>query len=729
MPQHFYPLTVLYGFLSKSKALIFLGRTGRIEITNYQKDLLIILEHCNGLLPLDEIRRRVPQIREEVFDSLISFCIKQGILQNSRKLYLNFHADSSNPTPFFSALSPNEIAQLEKHDSPIKADGERLSLPTLTSPFLTLLGRRHSTRVFKDEFISTGKIAGLLESMYGSKRGHSVPSAGALYPLSLYILIKSDRLNTPRGCYLYDSKLHELVRLQKKYTHDDLVRIFDSEAILRNCGLIIFITADLERSSRKYSNRAYRFILDEVGHVVQNAYLFCSEQELGVVEYGGFDDRLAAEQLMLDKPEQIVISSLIVGQSDDNTPFIEPYKDVAYQLMEKYVGEDKPVEYLWVGELKYRTQRLPRLFGMAKYKPISSQVSKRAARQLTASASGAITSEVIVKTIAEAYERYRSGRYRVDKVATASTFNDEWLDPAVITPLSNKQYNNLRDLEPFSPNKEWQWVIGYRYSTGDKVYVTIDNVYYPLYSKDIKRKLCYSADSSGVAAHTNRERAITNATLELIERDALMITWYCKRQITAVPMSQAEESIRERASFLEQEGYCVKLLNLTLDSVPVILAIIHSDNNYPHFISGAGAALDFEQAITKAYSEAEFMLLSWRKIKTKERTPDQTVSPADHGKLFFQPKQRKHVRWLLDAPEELLPSSIPPVDFMNKFDPVLVDLNPEERGRSLHVVRALSEKLLPINFGYGNEHHRHGRPNVLGLRWKRKFPAFPHFFA
>jgi ribosomal protein S12 methylthiotransferase accessory factor YcaO len=181
--------------------------------------------------------------------------------------------------------------------------------------------------------------------------------------------------------------------------------------------------------------------------------------------------------------------------------------------------------------------------------------------------------------------------------------------------------------------------------------------------------------------------------------------------------------------FITEQGYKVKLLNLTTDSVPVVLAIIHSSENYPYFVSGAGAATNFQLAMTKAYNEAEFMLVSWRKIKAKQINPEQVVAPADHGKLFFQPKQKKHVKWLLESPEESLPDKAPLTDFLTKFDPILVDLSSKVERNGLHVIRALSDKLLPINFGYGNEHYGHQRPNVLGLDWKRKLPAFPHFFA
>ena len=66
---------------------------------------------------------------------------------------------------------------------------------------------------------------------------------------------------------------------------------------------------------------------------------------------------------------------------------------------------------------------------------------------------------------------------------------------------------------------------------------------------------------------------------------------------------------------------------------------------------------------------------------------------------------------------------------LDHFDPIAVDITPKEPACGLIVVRVLSEKLMPINFGYGNEHRGHSRMKVLGYEWSVRYPSDPHFFA
>ena len=57
----------------------------------------------------------------------------------------------------------------------------------------------------------------------------------------------------------------------------------------------------------------------------------------------------------------------------------------------------------------------------------------------------------------------------------------------------------------------------------------------------------------------------------------------------------------------------MKLLDITLDSVPVVLAMIYSVEKTPHLIVGAAAAETRIDAIKKAFCEAECGSLSYKK--------------------------------------------------------------------------------------------------------------------
>ncbi len=103
-------------------------------------------------------------------------------------------------------------------------------------------------------------------------------------------------------------------------------------------------------------------------------------------------------------------------------------------------------------------------------------------------------------------------------------------------------------------------------------------------------------------------------------------------------------------------------------------------------------------------------------------------SPDDHGLFYIDPKNLVHAEWLLEAKESEVATKDFDGDF-RRFDPIVVDITPKEHNCGLTVVRVLSEKLIPFNFGYGSEHYGHPRIAVLGLRWSVKYPSVPHFFA
>ena len=78
------------------------------------------------------------------------------------------------------------------------------------------------------------------------------------------------------------------------------------------------------------------------------------------------------------------------------------------------------------------------------------------------------------------------------------------------------------------------------------------------------------------------------------------------------------------------------------------------------------------------------------------------------SQFYVNPKNLIYADWLLNA----VARADERKDFngsLDCFDPIVVDITPKEHPCGLTVVRVLSEKLMPINFGYGNEHRGHSR--------------------
>lgn len=725
-----YPLVILYGY-RRGDDIIFIDRKEDITIVGGYNLISDVLQYCNGLNSLREIRAKISPGNKSSFVEVIDFLFENDIVCDSRKVYQQFHEDSANPTLYsynWSTVDIVELEKLPKHVNPI-ANGKEISLDKVNSDLLDLVRKRHSTRCFKKGEMTESTLSGLLESIYSTGETRSVPSAGGLYPLDIYIAVMQDIQDIERGWYQYDSLNHRLIQLTIDSSIERVYQLLDCSCVLENALLTIFIAGDLERTTHKYANRGYRFIMIEAGHAAQNANLYCLENGLGAVEWGGFQDNETSKTLGLDYPNQSVLLGMVIGIEDEEKRQIlsDPYVDRMEDLKKKVIGKGKIVRWVSIKEYCHDNYTMPRFTASAQFVKRGERGSgvKYTGKSF---ATGLTTAEASLKATIEAIERYSCGISRVDKIAKAVDMDEsDFLDPYLIAPFNEEQCS-LLNIEPFKYDTDWQWIFGKRMSTGKEISIPIDLVFYPLRSNVLGRNLCYLANSSGVSAHYDYEKAVENALFELIERDAIAVTWLTQRKVTAIPTEFASDEIRDRIKFWQKQGRKIKLLNLTIDSLPVVMTIFDSPI-YPCIVAGAATALTFDEAITKSFNEAEFMLLSWEKARPRKISdPTQVTSVSHHGIYYFYPGHQNELGWLLEAEiKEITPLSN--IDIYRQFDPIVLDITPAEVKCGISVVRVMSETLMPIGFGYGSEHYRHSRIDMLHLERIRDYPGSPHLFA
>jgi thiazole/oxazole-forming peptide maturase SagD family component len=565
--------------------------------------------------------------------------------------------------------------------------------------------------------------------MYRTQNYRSVPSGGALYPLILYVCLFEKIDDWDIGWYFYDSDNNLLIKTGVAVDIDKISWILDSVSILDNAQFLVAISADLEKTTAKYSNRGYRLALLEAGHCAQNAYLYCAETDFGTVEWGGYKDEELAKMLSLKYPNEAIVNLMIAG-----LPAVGKYYDTeitksSYILKEMLIGENKPVEFLQSGILSNGDYTLPLTVAKARYRPYSEFATEIYKERAMAYGKGRSMSLAIVTALAEAYERYCSGAIRVDKLASGNELKDLVFDLLAYFPYSNDQYV-MKGLKKRDEFDQWEWITGRYLVTNSKCYVPIDQVFYPIYQQDINRPLCYSANSSGVSAHFDKDKATLNALMELIERDAFAVTWYTKREVYSLSQDMIPISIKNRLNYWSNQGRVVKILDITLDSVPVVLVLIVGKES-PCLIAGLSANPSFKKAITSAFDEAEVMLLSWMNASIIDLDPKDVISVRDHGMLYFGDKYVHEVDWLIKSKEKrpLINGAVTVLDVIKQFDPVLIDMTPKE-SVGLHVVRVMSRKLMPLTFGWGMEHYiDNSRIEMLNLTWNEESPSFPHFFS
>lgn len=195
-------------------------------------------------------------------------------------------------------------------------------LPPLTMPVGKAMQSRVTTREMSPHSLRVDQVAALLHYGYGVTRDkrnsglsralRMVPSAGALYPMELFVQIRNVQ-SLPSGLFHYNPLKHQLRWLRDGIHNDEIARCFVPQTIPRHTSIVIFLTALFERSTFKYGNRGYRFTLLEAGHIAQNINLASSALKLGCINIGGFYDREIDHFLQLDGISHSTVYVLAVG--------------------------------------------------------------------------------------------------------------------------------------------------------------------------------------------------------------------------------------------------------------------------------------------------------------------------------------------------------------------------------------------------------------------------------
>lgn len=137
------------------------------------------------------------------------------------------------------------------------------------------------------------------------------PSAGGLFPLEFYIIVFVSGPEIPSGVYHYKVLNHELeVLLQKDFTESDMGELFRDIGAVK-AGFAIITSACFERTQRKYSERGYRNILLEAGHVGQNILLCAESLEIKACPIAGTKDENIEKLLDIDGVTESLVHAFL----------------------------------------------------------------------------------------------------------------------------------------------------------------------------------------------------------------------------------------------------------------------------------------------------------------------------------------------------------------------------------------------------------------------------------
>lgn len=163
------------------------------------------------------------------------------------------------------------------------------------------LAQRRSIRAFAPTELSQGELGQLLWAAQGitdPRLGHrTAPSAGALYPLELYVV-------TPDGAVRYAPRSHATQQIAVGDLRPKLADAALGQDAVREAPVAIVVTAVPARTARKYGARADRYVALEAGHAAENVLLEATALGLGAVPIGAFDDEDVRSVLRLPPDEQ-----------------------------------------------------------------------------------------------------------------------------------------------------------------------------------------------------------------------------------------------------------------------------------------------------------------------------------------------------------------------------------------------------------------------------------------
>ncbi len=250
-----------------------------------------VLDACDG-------RRNVAELTEELgtdASELVNELLDLGALVDVDGSWRRFHRISGNPPPV-ARLIPDEEGEALAGETyaPDLPMGEPIALSAVTTAVGEAARHRRSGRAEPDPRpLRWEELSTLLSVAYG--RGESwfgVPSAGALYPLVLHVLVRKPIGPLEPGVWWYEHWRGALHRQDagRPPVEPLLFSHPVTDPLVARDEPLITISADLRRTCRKYGARGYRFALMETGAVMQTLYLLGAELGIPVRACGGYSD-------------------------------------------------------------------------------------------------------------------------------------------------------------------------------------------------------------------------------------------------------------------------------------------------------------------------------------------------------------------------------------------------------------------------------------------------------
>ncbi len=176
-----------------------------------------------------------------------------------------------------------------------------------------VLAVRRSHRSYTGEAVTAEELSQILWAAYGINKPLSnpkfgggfrtAPSAGATYPLNIYVLV-GNVTGIPTGYYRYIPDGHKILRINDRDLKPDLCNASYNQGMIKDAPVCLFYSATFSRTTERYGNRGReRYVCMDLGHSAENVYLQAEALHLGTCAIGAFDDPAVKKAVNLPDQE------------------------------------------------------------------------------------------------------------------------------------------------------------------------------------------------------------------------------------------------------------------------------------------------------------------------------------------------------------------------------------------------------------------------------------------
>lgn len=340
--------------------------------------------------------------------------------------------------------------------------------------------------------------------------------------------------------------------------------------------------------------------------------------------------------------------------------------------------------------------------------------------------------------VAEALERYASCFMPEDQLIWASSreLGDQAIALERFPHCSPSELANPRCFHaPLDPSAPIRWVKGWSVTHGRAVYVPAVSTWLHVRARTEAERFTMPI-STGCATHSSLTQAIINGLCEVIERDAIALTWLQRIPWPRLELDVSDPRLDPYLKRYQSSHVRTEFFDATTDTgVPTFYSIdLTPDNQVLGQLVMCNTSLDPVDSVAKMLRESASSRIAMQAQRQRPHHVDEFTSVFHGASYMGEPERRTDFDFLLNSTRSVKLSEVPNllngdpeqelhelVERLRKIgaEVVVVDITTDEaREAGFHVVRVLVPELMPLSFVHTGRYLAHPRlyaaPTALG---------------